>query len=95
MVFVKSGCYRLGRTWRKEDTNLDRSPETTMRPATYYYLAQVSSHRTHRQIQQDAPPPAADRGRHARVPRRGHPERGLPAFARRILAMLDSTSRAA
>jgi len=66
-----------------------------MRPATYYYLAQVSSHRTPRQIQQDAPPPAADRGRHARVPRRGHPERGLPAFARRILAMLDSTSRAA
>ena len=95
MVFAKSGCYRLGRTWRKENTNLDRSPESTMRPATYYYVAQVSPHPSHRQIQQDAAPQTTGRDRHARVPRRGHPERGLQAFARRILGMMNSTSQAA
>ena len=72
MVFAESGCYRLGRTWRKEDTNLDRSPESTMRPATYYYVAQVSPHPSHRQIQQDAAPQTTGRDRHARVPRRAH-----------------------
>ena len=72
MVFAKSGCYRLGRTWRKENTNLDRSPESTMRPATYYYVAQVSPHPSHRQIQQDAAPQTTGRDRHARVPRRAH-----------------------
>jgi hypothetical protein len=92
MTLAKSGCYRLGRTWRKEDTNLDHSPESAMRPATVYYMAQVSSRRTYRQVQRDAPPDAAGRGRHARVPRRGHPERGLPAFGRRILAMMNGTS---
>jgi len=66
-----------------------------MRPATVYYMAQVSSRRTHRQFQPDAPPDTAGRGRHARAPRRGHPERGLPAFARRILAMMNGTSQAA
>jgi hypothetical protein len=66
-----------------------------MRPATVYYMAQVSSRRRHGQIQPDAPPDTARRGRHARAPRRGHPERGLPAFARRILAMMNGTSQAA
>ena len=66
-----------------------------MRPATYYYVAQVSPHPSHRQIQQDAPSQTTGRDRHARMPRRAHPERGLQAFARRILAMMNSTSQAA
>jgi hypothetical protein len=66
-----------------------------MRLATLYYMAQVSSRRTHRETQPDAPPDTPRRGRHARPRRRGHPERGLPAFARRILAMRNGTSQAA
>ena len=62
-----------------------------MRPAIVYYMAQVSFRHTHRQAQPDAPPGAAGRGRHARVPRRGRAERGLPAFGRRILAMMNGT----
>ena len=66
-----------------------------MRPATLYYMAQVSSRRAHHQNRPDAPPDTAGRGRHARASRRGHPERGLPAFARRILAMMNGTSQEA
>ena len=62
-----------------------------MRPATYYYLAQVWSPRTERQTQRGALPRVRSRGRHARAVRRDHPVRGLPAFARRVLAVLNST----
>jgi hypothetical protein len=65
-----------------------------MRPASVYFMAQVSSRRPH-QAQQDAPPDAAPRtagrGRHARVP----DSRGLPALARRIFAMMNGASQEA
>jgi hypothetical protein len=67
-----------------------------MRPVALYYLAQAWSPRTNRQFQRDdAPPCTASRGRHARVPRRDRPGRGLPAFTHRVLAVLDGTSQAA
>jgi hypothetical protein len=67
-----------------------------MRPATLYYLAQVWSPRTDRQFQRnDAPPCTASRPRHARVPRRDRPGRGLPAVTRRLFAVLNGTSQAA
>jgi hypothetical protein len=67
-----------------------------MRPATVYYLAQVWSPRTSRQFQRnDAPPCTASRPRHARVPRRDRPGRGLLTVTRRVFAMLNGTSQAA
>ena len=67
-----------------------------MRPATVYYLAQVWSPRTNRQFQRnDAPPRTASRPRHARVPRRDRPARGLLTVTRRVFAMLNGTSQAA
>ena len=67
-----------------------------MRLATVYYLSQAWSPRTNRQFQpDDAPPCTASRGRHARVPRRDRPGRGLPAITRRVLTMLNRTSQAA
>jgi len=73
------------------------SPESTMRPATIYYLAHRTwSTGTNRQFQRDdAPPCPASRGRHARPPRRDRHRRGLPAVTRRILAMLNGTSQPA
>jgi len=62
-----------------------------MRPATYYYLAQFWSPRTQRQAQGGALPRVRSRGRHARAARRDHAARGLPAFARRVLAVLNGT----
>jgi hypothetical protein len=67
-----------------------------MRPATVYCLAQVWSPRTNRQFQRhDAPPCTASRPRHARVPRRDRPGRGLLTVTRRVFAMLNGTSQAA
>jgi hypothetical protein len=67
-----------------------------MRPATVYYLAQAWSPRRNHQFQRDdAPPCPASRGRHARVPRRGRHQRGLPVVTRRVLAMLNGTSQPA
>jgi hypothetical protein len=67
-----------------------------MRLATVYYLAQVWSPRTNRQFQRnDAPPCTASQPRHARVPRRDRPGRGLLAGTRRVLAVLNGTSQAA
>ena len=67
-----------------------------MRPATIYYLAQAWSPRTNHQFQRDdAPPSTANRGRHARPPRRDRIGRRLPAITRRVLAMLNGTSQPA
>jgi len=63
-----------------------------MRPASYYYLAQIWHPQEHRQIQRGTLR-VASRGRHAA--RRDHPGRALPAVARRVLAMLSGTSQAA
>ena len=65
-----------------------------MRPATYYYLAQVWPHRGHHPAQRGALFGAASRGRHAQAPRRGHLGRELSAVARRVLAVLSGTSQA-
>jgi hypothetical protein len=63
-----------------------------MRPATLHYLAQVWSPGTNRQFQRDdAPPSAASRGRHTRVPRRARSGRGLSAVTRRVFAVLNGT----
>jgi hypothetical protein len=63
-----------------------------MRPVTLYFLAQARSSRTGHQFpREDAPPCSVREGRHARVPRRDHPRRGLPAITRRVRAVLNGT----
>jgi hypothetical protein len=66
-----------------------------MRAAAYHYLAETWAPRRHRPIQPGSLSRAAGRGRHAKAPRRGRPGRELPAVARRVLALLSSTSPAA
>jgi len=67
-----------------------------MRPAALYYLAQAWSPRTGHQFQPiDAPPCTASPRRHARLPRRDRPGRGLSAVTRRVLAVLNGTAPAA
>ena len=67
-----------------------------MRLATVYYLSQAWSPPTNRQFPPaDAPPCTASRGRHARVPRRDRPRRGLLALTGRVLTVLNGTSQAA
>jgi hypothetical protein len=63
-----------------------------MRGAAHYYLAQARRPRGHRQSQPDAPPRAANQGRHAPAHRRSRAGRELPAAARRVLAALSGTS---
>jgi len=67
-----------------------------MRLVTVYCLSQAWSPPANRQFQPvDAPPCTPSRGRHARVPRRDRPGRGLPAITRRVLTVLHGTSQAA
>lgn len=65
-----------------------------MRPASYYYLAQVWPRREHRQAQHGALTRAVRLGRRAHTPRHAQPGRELPAVARRFLAALNGTSPA-
>lgn len=66
-----------------------------MRPAAYYYLAQVWPTQGNRQDQRGTPFRLKSRGRHARAPRRDLSWRELPVAARRVLAALSGTSQAA
>ena len=75
-----------------EDRNVAQQPEITMRPASYYYLAQIWRPQEHPQTQRRTLR-VASRGRHAA--RRDYPARALPVVARRVLAMLSGTSQAA
>jgi hypothetical protein len=66
-----------------------------MRPATYYYLAQVwALAGTAGSSQTPSPAPRTGAATRAQ-PRRIHPGRELPAVARRVLAALSGTSPAA
>jgi hypothetical protein len=65
-----------------------------MRPATYYFLAQVWASQPHH-AQPGARSRATRRGRHAMAPRRYHFGRELPALARRVRAAMSGTSQPA
>jgi hypothetical protein len=82
---AESGCH--GRHQRKSN-----SGETTMRPASLYYLTQAWASSQRRQ---GGPSRTTRRGRHAMAPRRYHPARELPALARRVFAALAGTSQPA
>ncbi len=92
---AKPGCTALAGPGGRKTPTQSNSPEITMRPATYYYLARFWQPRRHHQAQPGAPSRARSRGRHAKVPGRGHPGRDLTALARRILGVLSGTSQPA
>ena len=66
-----------------------------MRPATFYYLAQVWPPHGDRPLQSDARAAKRRRRAPAHARPRSRPRRELPAVARRVFAALSGTSPAA
>jgi hypothetical protein len=66
-----------------------------MRPASYYYMAQVWPARRDGQSEHGAGTRTSRLGRRTHTPRHAHPGRERLTVARRLLAVLNGTSQPA